>query len=453
MAIEDKSKAFKAYDVRGSIGERLDARMVHEIGQALVAEFGAKTIAIGADNRPSSPELKSALMEGVTGSGAKVIDIGATGTEEVYFAAQSLDVDLGVEITASHNPIGDNGMKFIHRGGKPLTGDELGAVRDRVVKGEFPASPNKGAIETQSILDAYVDHLLSYIDTACLEGIKILTNAGNGMAGHVIDAIEARLGAKSPFIKMHHAPDASFPNGIPNPLLPENRPPTIAKLQECGADLAIAWDGDFDRCFFFDEKGQFIEGYYIVGLLASAFLEKHRGEAVVHDPRLIWNTQAKASEMGGRAVQSRTGHAFIKAKMREVDAIYGGEMSAHHYFREFGYCDSGMIPWLLIVERIVRSGKPLSVHVDEAQKAFPCSGEINYKVKSSAEIIAKIREHFAPLAPKIDEMDGIGLDFGDWRLNLRASNTEPLLRLNIESRGDAVLVEQKRREIEKLINM
>ncbi len=454
MPIQDKSSAFKAYDIRGTLGETLDADMVFEIGRAIVEETGARLIAVGADARPSSPELKAALVRGINAQGADVIDIGDTGTEEIYFAAQHLDIDYGVEITASHNPIGDNGMKFIHAGGRPVPSEELVAIRDRVVNGNFADAPNKGEVSQIDITIPYVDHLLSYVDPKVLGNFSIVVNPGNGMAGHVVDAIEERLeaaGIQSPFIKMHWDPNPSFPHGIPNPLLPENRPPTIEKIRETGADFGVAWDGDFDRCFFFDHEGNFIEGYYIVGLLAEAYLNKSKGGKVVHDPRLIWNTIACAKRAGGEAVQSKTGHAFIKAKMREVDAVYGGEMSAHHYFRDFGYCDSGMIPWLLVAELMAQSGKSLATLVGEMQAAYPCSGEINYKVKDANSVLSRLEAHFFTQEPVIDRMDGIGLDFGHWRANIRSSNTEPLLRLNIEAKGDEELVASMVETVEAII--
>ncbi len=443
MAVQDKTKAFKAYDIRGTLGETLDAQMVLEIGRAIVDVTGARMVAVGADARPSSPELKAALIQGLTSQGADVVDIGAAGTEQIYVAAQHLEVDFGVEITASHNPIGDNGMKFIYQGGRPVTSETLGQIRDYVVVGEYKTPERAGKVSAINIMIPYIDHLLSYIDPKVLGELSIVANPGNGMAGPVMDALEERLeadGIQSPFIKMHWDPNPNFPHGIPNPLLVENRPPTIEKVRETKAHLGIAWDGDFDRCFFFDEFGNFIEGYYIVGLLSESILPKNPGGKVVHDPRLIWNTQACAKREGGEAVQSKTGHAFIKAKMREVDAVYGGEMSAHHYFREFGYCDSGMIPWLLVAELMVKSGKSLSELVGQAMREFPCSGEVNFKVNNSADVIEKIKNSFADENPEIDNMDGISMDFGNWRMNIRSSNTEPLLRLNIEARGDEAIV-------------
>ncbi len=453
LMIKNKAAAFKAYDIRGTLGETLDEDMVFEIGRALIEETSAKNVAIGADARPSSPSLKNAMIEGMRMQGANVIDLGSTGTEEIYFAAQYLDIDLGVEVTASHNPIGDNGLKFIKRGGVPVQSPELMRIRDRVVSGIFQDG-NMGMLSSESILEPYVDHLLTYIDVSLLADFKILTNAGNGMAGHVIDAIEERIiktGLASPFVKMHHEPDPSFPNGIPNPLIASNQPVTANKVRETGADIGVAWDGDFDRCFFFDEKGQFIEGYYIVGMLAEAFLAKTGPDAVVYDPRLTWSTIERVENAGGKAIQAPVGHAFIKAIMREHNAVYGGEMSAHHYFRDFGYCDSGMIPWMLVVELLSKSGKSLSELVEKAQAEFPCSGEINFKVEDAKASIAKIRAHFEDQNPQIDEMDGLSMDFGTWRVNIRASNTEPLLRLNVESRGNRVLMDKMTDTIKTLI--
>ncbi len=453
--IKDKTKAFKAYDVRGTLGESLDAQMCLEIGRALIDEFQAKKVAIGADARPSSPELKNAMIDGMRMQGADVIDLGARGTEEIYFAAQHLDIDVGIEVTASHNPIGDNGLKFILRGGVPVSTDQLLKIRDRIVAEKFEENADQGEISAGDITDAYIDHLLTYVDISAFKDMKILTNAGNGMAGHVVDALEARItayGISSPFVKMHHEPDSTFPNGIPNPLLPENRAPTSAKVKEVGANFAVAWDGDFDRCFLYDEKGGFIEGYYVVGLLADAFLRENSDQVIVFDPRMTWNTIEIVQRLGGRYKCAKVGHVFMKHKMRSLDAVYGGEMSAHHYFRDFGYCDSGMIPWLLITQLLANSNQTLSEIVVAAQAAFPCSGEINTRVNDVNAAIAKVRTKYVPLNPEISEIDGLSMEFPDWRFNLRASNTEPLLRLNIETRGDLELLKEKTAELKALLN-
>ncbi len=446
---------FKAYDIRGKLGEEINEKIAYNIGRAFAQYLGAKTIVVGSDIRLTSNELKLALANGIMDAGADVIDIGMSGTEEVYFASFHLDVDGGIEVTASHNPIDYNGMKLVGRGAKPISGDSgLKEIQQLAQSQNFSTPDKRGTISSQSILDDYVSHLLTYIDIDTLKPLKLVVNAGNGAAGHVIDAIEERFNNKGvgvEFIKIYHEPDGNFPNGIPNPLLIENRQATIDAVLSNNADMGIAWDGDFDRCFLFDEKGSFIEGYYIVGLLAKAFLEKNGGAKIIHDPRLIWNTIDIVKTGGGVPIQSKTGHAFIKERMREEDAIYGGEMSAHHYFRDFAYCDSGMIVWLLILELVSKSGNSLSKLVNERIKKYPCSGEINYKVANTQASIERVREHFAKLNPKINNIDGISMEFSDWRFNLRSSNTEPLLRLNVEARENRQLVQAKVKEIEKLI--
>ena len=446
---------FKAYDVRGKLGEELNEEIAYRIGRAFTQHLQAKRVVVGGDIRLTSSELKQAVARGVMDAGADVVDIGMTGTEEVYFAAFHLDVDGGIEVTASHNPLDYNGMKFVGRGAQPISGDSGLKEIQRLAESQgFESAREKGSLSGLSILNDYVDHLLGYVSTDELKPLKLVVNAGNGAAGHVIDEIESRFkqqGVPVEFIKVNHQPDGTFPNGIPNPLLPENRKATADAVISNGAAMGIAWDGDFDRCFLFDEKGEFIEGYYIVGLLAEAFLKKYPGEKIIHDPRLTWNTIEIAKKAGGIPVQSKTGHAFIKERMRAEDAIYGGEMSAHHYFRDFAYCDSGMIPWLLVCELMSESDCALSKFVGDRMAAYPCSGEINYKVDDSQAAIEKVKTHFASLNPVIDNTDGISLEFCDWRLSLRSSNTEPLLRLNVEARADAQLVKERVAEIENLI--
>ncbi|HZW26140.1 MAG TPA: phosphomannomutase CpsG [Gallionella sp.] len=446
---------FKAYDIRGKLGDELNEDVAYRIGRAYAQHLGAKRVVVGGDVRLTSASLKLALANGLMDGGADVIDIGMTGTEEVYFAAFHLDVDGGIEVTASHNPMDYNGMKLVARGAVPISGDTgLKAIQVLAETNQFPPVITRGSLSCISILDDFADHLLTYIDTAAIKPLKLVVNAGNGAAGHVIDAIEARfrrMGVPINFIKVHHHPDGNFPNGIPNPLLPENRAATADAVRAHQADMGIAWDGDFDRCFLFDEKGDFIEGYYIVGLLAAAFLAKHPGEKIIHDPRLTWNTVDVVRQAGGQPIQSKTGHAFIKERMRSENAIYGGEMSAHHYFRDFAYCDSGMIPWLLVTELMSRSGKPLSQLVGERIRAYPCSGEINYRVDNVPETIERVLQHFQGQNPVIDRTDGVSAEFPGWRFNLRGSNTEPLLRLNVETRGDAAGVQQHVQEIEAVI--
>lgn len=430
---------FKAYDIRGRLGTELNEDIAYRIGRAYGQIYQPKTVVVGSDIRLTSEGLKQATARGLMDAGVDVIDLGMTGTEEVYFGAFHLDVQGGIEVTASHNPMDYNGMKLVRENAYPISADSgLKEIQALAESQDFVEGLQKGTLIQKSILKEFVEHLLTYIDISQLKPLKLVVNAGNGAAGHVIDAIEQQFvqhNVPVEFIKVHHEANGNFPNGIPNPLLPENRAATRDALLAHQADLGIAWDGDFDRCFLFDETGQFIEGYYIVGLLAQAFLLKSPGEKIIHDPRLTWNTIDMVEESKGEAIQSKCGHAFIKEQMRRDNAIYGGEMSAHHYFRDFAYCDSGMIPWLLVIELISQTGKPLSELVNERIAKFPCSGEINFVVDDSKATIQRVLDYFAPQQPVMDTIDGISLDFGNWRFNLRASNTEPLLRLNIESKG------------------
>lgn len=446
---------FKAYDIRGKLGKELNEDVAYRIGRAYAQHLNAKRVVVGGDVRLTSAPLKLALANGLMDGGADVIDIGMAGTEEVYFAAFHLDVDGGIEVTASHNPMDYNGMKLVARGAVPISGDTgLKAIQALAEANLFTGTKTRGTLKQSSILEPFVAHLLVYIEAAAIKPLKLVVNSGNGAAGHVIDALEARfkqLGIPVSFIKVHHQPDGTFPNGIPNPLLPENRSATTDAVLAHHADMGIAWDGDFDRCFLFDEHGEFIEGYYIVGLLAAAFLAKHPGEKIIHDPRLTWNTIDVVKAAGGIPVQSKTGHAFIKERMRAENAIYGGEMSAHHYFRDFAYCDSGMIPWLLVTELLSRSGKQLSQLVAERIHAYPCSGEINYHVSNVPQTIEHILLHYLAQHPIIDRTDGVSVEFPEWRFNLRGSNTEPLLRLNVETRANMPLLTQRVAEIAALI--
>lgn len=456
MAVVEALTCFKAYDVRGRLGVELNEDISYRIGRAYAQHLKAKRVVVGCDIRKSSESLKQALARGLIDAGVDVIDIGMTGTEEVYFAAFHLDVDGGVEVTASHNPMDYNGMKFVGRGAQPISGDSgLRDIQQIAEANDFLAVTYRGELTQQSILQPFVEHLLGYISLKTLNPLRLVVNAGNGAAGHVIDAIEQRFAAVNvpvEFIKVHHEPNGEFPNGIPNPLLPENRAATVDAVKLHHADMGIAWDGDFDRCFLFDECGEFIEGYYIVGLLAEAFLKKHPGEKIIHDPRLTWNTIDQVQQAGGIPIQSKTGHAFIKERMRLEGAIYGGEMSAHHYFRDFAYCDSGMIPWLLVAELISSSGKTLSSLVAERMAAYPCSGEINYRVDDVETTIAKVLAYYKQQSLAIDYTDGLSMEFADWRFNLRSSNTEPLLRLNVETRNNLALVAKYVIDIEDIIS-
>lgn len=435
-----KLTCFKAYDIRGKLGTELNEDIAYKIGRAYGQIYQPKTVVIGCDIRLSSEGLKQATIRGLNDAGVNVLDLGMTGTEEVYFGAFHLDVQGGIEVTASHNPMDYNGMKLVRENARPISADTgLKEIQALAESGEFIEVSNKGRTEKYNILPEFIEHLMTYIDPAKIRPMKLVVNAGNGAAGHVIDAIEVKfkeLNIPVEFIKIHHEADGNFPNGIPNPILVENRDSTRDAVIEHAADMGIAWDGDFDRCFLFDEKGQFIEGYYIVGLLAQAFLLKQSGEKIVHDPRLVWNTLDIVEQYQGITVQSKSGHAFIKDVMREHNAAYGGEMSAHHYFRDFAYCDSGMIPWLLAIAVLSETQQSLSSLVEEMIAKFPCSGEINFKVADTQTTIQKLFDHYADQNPAIDQTDGVSLDFGTWRFNVRASNTEPLLRLNIESRRD-----------------
>ena len=446
---------FKAYDIRGKLGDELNEEIAYRIGRAYAVYLKPTSVVIGADIRHTSEPLKIAVANGLMDEGVNVIDIGMTGTEEVYFATFHLHVDGGIEVTASHNPLDYNGMKLVKEGSKPISGDTgLHEIQRLAEANDFSVVNQRGSLIKQDVLPAFVEHLMTYIDLQKLRPLKLVVNAGNGAAGHVIDAIEQVFKQRQipvTFIKVHHEADGSFPNGIPNPLLPENRAATAKAVIANNADMGIAWDGDFDRCFLFDEYGEFIEGYYIVGLLAAAFLAKYPNEKIIHDPRLTWNTVDIVTQAGGQAVMSKTGHAFIKERMRVENAIYGGEMSAHHYFRDFSYCDSGMIPWLLVSELLSQTGQSISTMVAERIRLFPCSGEINFKVANVVEAIAKIKQHFKAETIGVDNTDGLSMTFTDWRLNLRCSNTEPLLRLNIESRANAILVQQKVDEISQVI--
>ncbi|MBS4801904.1 MAG: phosphomannomutase [Stenotrophomonas maltophilia] len=440
---------FKAYDIRGRVPDELDANLAKRIGAGTAALLGPGPVIVGHDIRLSSPELLQAAIEGLTASGRDVIDIGLCGTEEVYFQTFHRQAAGGIMVTASHNPMDYNGMKLVREQSKPISGDTgLFDIRDFAAS-DAPLGNGHGTVSQDADKSAYIQHLLGYIDVASLKPLKIVTNAGNGGAGLVIDALGPHLPFE--FIRIQHEADGSFPNGIPNPLLPENRAATRDAVREHGADFGIAWDGDFDRCFFFDADGNFIEGYYLVGLLATALLARQPGGKIIHDPRLTWNTIEQVQQAGGVPIMSKTGHAFIKERMRAEDAIYGGEMSAHHYFRDFAYCDSGMIPWLLIAALVSQTGTPLGELVADRVKAFPCSGEINFRVEDAKATVAHVLAHYQADAPLLDHTDGVSAEFADWRFNLRSSNTEPLLRLNIETRGDAVLLARRTQELTALI--
>jgi len=441
---------FKAYDLRGRIPNELNEDVAYRVGRGVAQFLTPKRIVVGRDIRLSSASLTDAVCRGLTDSGVDVYDIGVCGTEGVYFATFDGGYDGGIMITASHNPADYNGMKFVREQSKPISGDNGLKEIQRFAEGaEFPTPQRAGVRHRVDTMAAYVAHLLSYVDLKALKPLKIVVNAGNGGAGLIIDQLEPHLPFK--FIKVHHQPDGTFPNGIPNPMIEANRAPTVAAIVAHGADFGIAWDGDFDRCFLFDEKGGFIEGYYIVGLLASVLLRGQPGGNVVHDPRLTWNTIEMVEAAGGTAVLSKSGHAFIKQRMREVDGVYGGEMSAHHYFRRFAYCDSGMIPWLLAAQILSETPQKLSALVHQRIALFPVSGELNYRVPDSKAAIAAVEQRYAKDAAVVDRTDGLSFEFPTWRFNLRTSNTEPLIRLNVEARGSISLMQSKTQEVLALL--
>jgi phosphomannomutase len=451
-------ECFKAYDVRGRVPDQLNPPLARSIGRAYAALIRPKKVAVGHDVRLTSPELTSALCDGLIESGVDVVDIGLVGTEEVYFATFSLDLDGGVMVTASHNPRDYNGMKFTREKGRPISADtglwemELTVMEELRRDGDVHRAPpprdesaRRGAIAQADTRPSYIEHLLTYVDVSKLRPLKIVVNAGNGGAGPVIDLLERSLPFE--FIKLNHTPDGTFPAGVPNPMLPENRAVTADAVRAEKADLGIAWDGDFDRCFFFDETGSFVEGYYLVGLLAERALKRHPGAPIIHDPRLVWNTEEMVREAGGVPVVSKSGHAFIKEKMRTVDAAYGGEMSAHHYFKEFSYCDSGMIPWLQVTEAMCEQSRPLSAMVNERIARFPVSGEINLTLPDPARALSAVRDRYLSAAIGVDEIDGLSMEFETWRFNVRMSNTEPVVRVNVETRRDADLLQAKTQEV------
>ena len=449
--MELSGKAFGAYDLRGVYPEEVNEELAYRIGRTFVKLFSAKRVAVGHDIRLSGPSLQEALVSGLTEAGCDVVDIGQCGTEMIYFTTAHLKLDGGIMITASHNPKEYNGMKLVRAGARPISSDTgLKELEKAVLSESFKPLGDivTGRVEHVDIADAYVKHLLTYIDVKALKPFTVVANTGNGAAGPIVNALEKYLPCK--LIKIYNEPDGKFPNGVPNPILQENREATARAVCESHADLGVAWDGDFDRCFLFDEQAGFIEGYYMVGFLAQAFLKKYPGAKVIYDPRLIWNTIEIAQELGGTPVMCKSGHAFIKARMRQEDAVYGGEMSAHHYFKDFSFCDSGMLPWLLVMELVSKAGKPLSALMKERMDRYPCSGEINSKVADAPAILAKLEKKYGPQG-RVDKTDGLSVEFEKWRFNLRMSNTEPVIRLNVETRQDKALLEEKTAELLKEI--
>ena len=437
---------FKAYDIRGVVPDELNPGLAYRVGMATARYLRGQRFVVGRDCRLSSGDMCAKLVDGLTDAGADVMDIGVCGTEMVYYATFARELDGGIMVTASHNPMDHNGMKLVRDEAKPISGDtglhEIGAMARDV---DQTLAGRKGKVIPEDIRAEYVDYLLGKFDPSSWRPLKVVANGGNGCAGPVVRALAAKLPCE--FIHVHDTPDGNFPNGIPNPLLPENRSATAEAVRQHGADLGLAWDGDFDRCFFFDERGEFIEGYYLVGLLAAAALRGSPGSAIVHDPRLVWNTIDMVKNSGGRPIMNKTGHAFMKERMRQEDAVYGGEMSAHHYFRDFAYCDSGMLPWLYVLEEMSVGERPLSEMVAQMQRNYPASGEINRRLADPQGALERVENCYGKDAVAVDRTDGLSLDMGNWRFNLRMSNTEPVIRLNVETRGDRALMEEKTADI------
>jgi phosphomannomutase len=444
-------RCFKAYDIRGRIPDELNEEIAYKIGRAYATLLSPSKVCIGRDVRLSSKTIAAAVARGLNDQGCDVADIGLCPTEEVYFATSHLKLDGGIMITASHNPMDYNGMKLVKEESRPISADTgLKDIEKIVIDESFrPFAANQGSTESVSTRDAYIDHLMTYVDTSKFKKLKVIMNCGNGCASPVLELLEKRLPIE--FIEVFPEPDGTFPNGIPNPILPENRGATSDAILAHKADLGIAWDGDCDRCFFFDEKANFLEGYYIVGFLAQAFLRAHPGSRIVHDPRLVWNTVEMVKDAGGIPVVCKAGHAFIKEKMRKEDAIYGGEMSAHHYFRDFSYADSGMIPWMLLVQTLCTENRPMSELVESRIDKYPVSGEINRTVSDPHAVLKKIEEKYKGTELNTDFIDGLSMEFKDWRFNLRPSNTEPVIRLNIETRQNHQLLKEKTDELLGLI--
>lgn len=443
-------KGFGAYDIRGKYPKEVNAELAYRVGRAFAVLFKAKKVVIGHDIRLSGEELCEALTRGLTEAGCDVTHIGQCGTEMIYFATSHYDFDGGIMVTASHNPKDYNGMKIVQKGARPVSSDTgLKDIEDMAITGDFPpADVVPGKVTRLDIMDEYIEHLLSYVDLKKIAPIKVVVNAGNGAAGPIIDALEKKLPCT--LVKVFNDPDGNFPNGVPNPILEENREATSSEVQLELADMGVAFDGDFDRCFFFDEEGNFIEGYYMVGFFADYFLKKNKGAKIIYDPRLIWNTLEIVEKAGGEAVMSKSGHAFIKELMRKEGVLYGGEMSAHHYFRDFSFCDSGMIPFLLMLQIVSEARGTLSDLIHERIQKFPCSGEINSEVEDAKAVIERLEAEYGPQG-EVNKVDGLSVEFADWRFNLRMSNTEPVIRLNVETRGDHKLLEAKTRELLKKI--
>jgi len=439
-----KPEVFKAYDVRGIYPTEIDEEGAYAIGRAYVEEFQPKRIAIGRDMRMSGPQMVAALTEGATDGGAEVLDIGQIGTEMLYFAVGSLELDGGITCTASHNPKEYTGFKIVRAGALPVGGDSgLTEVRDRALKG-FGATSGKGTVEKKDIWPAFLERVLSFIDPGAVKPLRVVVDAANGMGGRMLEPVLERL-PQIDAVRCYFEPDGSFPNHEPNPLLPENREFIVAKVTEEKADLGIAFDGDADRCFFVDETGEFVPGDFITALFAETFLAKEPGAKIIYDVRASWAVPHTIEQAGGTALENRVGHAFIKHRMRETGAVFGGEVSGHYYFRDFSRADSGIIPSLLMLEYLSKQGKPLSEILRPYREHYFITGEINTRVSDVAAKLEQLEKHFSAQG-KVTHLDGLSVDAEDWHFNVRPSNTEPLLRLNLEALSPE-LMEKKRDEV------
>jgi phosphomannomutase len=437
-------KVFKAYDVRGLYGAELDEEGAYAIGRAYVEQFDPRGVAVGRDMRIHAPAMERAVMEGAADGGADVVDIGMVGTEMLYFAVDELGLDGGVMVTASHNPKEYTGMKIVRGGALPVGGESgLFDVRDRALRG-FGEVERRGSIEETDIWPGFVERVLSFVDVAAIKPLRVVIDAANGMAGAMLPPILERL-PMIDAVRCFFDPDGTFPNHEPNPLLPENREFIISKTREEHADLGVAYDGDADRCFFVDDAGDFVPGDFVTALLAESILEKEKGGKVIYDLRASWAVPETIERAGGVPLINRVGHAYIKHRMRKDDAVFGGEVSAHYYFRDFSQADSGTVPFLLMLELISKKGKKLSEILEPYRSRYFITGEINTPVPDVALALQKLQDRFGGDGT-VSHLDGVSVESDDWHFNVRPSNTEPLLRLNLEARSQS-LMERKRDEV------
>jgi phosphomannomutase len=440
---------FKAYDVRGIVPDEFDAEGAYALACGYVAAFEPKVMAVGRDMRLSSPEIAQAAIRGAADSGADVIDLGQIGTEMLYFAVGEYGYEGGLQVTASHNPAAYNGMKIVRRGALPVGGDTgLDQIKARALGDPPQPSATRGQVSARDVYEEFHERALGFIDRDVVRPLAVVLDGANGMAGPMIAPILGRL----PVTVFPYSlePDGHFPNHEPNPLLEENRTFIMRKVREHGADLGIAWDGDADRCFFIDDTGEFVPGDLITALIARSMLEKHPGSRIVYDLRASWAVRDTVAEAGGTALENRVGHAFIKARIRKEDAVFAGEVSGHYYFRDFYYCDTGVVPALVMLELLSQAGKPLSELLAPFREQYHISGEINSTVADVPVKLQQLKERYSGQAVRVSHMDGISFEFEDWHFNVRPSNTEPLLRLNLEAL-DGPKMEARRDEVLDLI--